>query len=150
MQNIKLNKFLAEQRWIASPSWVTRSAALYETHPSITETHRLHVSTQRHKEVHVEHLLKLQLVRQRFTEFLLSLKITTFVKSLVMLDHSAFIRYCLLSINCHLVSDVSQTASCLCQSNIRLLFKSKITEIFCSTRGAEYLLFLTDFWWAGL
>ena len=34
--------------------------ALYETNPSITETIRLHVSTQRQKEVHVELLLNEQ------------------------------------------------------------------------------------------
>ena len=34
--------------------------ALHETSLSITETHRLHVSTQRQKQVHAEHLLNAQ------------------------------------------------------------------------------------------
>ena len=34
--------------------------ALYETNLSITKTNRLHVSTQRQKEVHVDHLLNEQ------------------------------------------------------------------------------------------
>ena len=43
-------------------SWLTvcdvmSLPVLYETNPSITETNRLHVSAQRQKEVHVEHLL---------------------------------------------------------------------------------------------
>ena len=40
--------------------YVMSLPALYETNPSITETNRLHVSTQRQKEVHVEHLLNEQ------------------------------------------------------------------------------------------
>ena len=42
--------------------------ALYETNPSITGTNRLHVSTQRQKEVHVEHLWiykKVQIMKQK-------------------------------------------------------------------------------------